>query len=636
MKKLFKLVLSLSLIVTMLFSMNCIYATSDILNEVTDNNYQYFTYDALKDGYQSSRSDILTPSYYIFAGSKDLLTANQLIEELDMIDTVREWGSSIFVINPINENEYGQEDLNYFNNLIKSAPIKNIKIIGIDEGATFVNNYISQKCNYIAGMLIINGKIDSNLANNSAVPVYLSNSSETAINYYKNANQVNDKNDYSDYSLHFSTNAKLQAVAVAKNDESLSTSFSNAWKSIFSQNYRYHNSIGEFYNLPILNDQIDILELQYDLVQTPIFDELNIQYNEMVHQSVSNMPDNNYAWFEYIPKDVLNNEDNSVPLVVSIHGNQNDPRLQGDTTGWVELAAKEKFMVISPEYQTPEENSYFTLNPNIYGSVSGLGANGIINLIKDIQVKYPQIDPSRIYVTGLSQGGAMTSLLGIQNSDIFAGAASVSGVNVFNQQISELTADYTGNEMPYLYLCGDHDWFQMIPVDGSSQLGISANLGLEMWQEGSATDIYPALQAYQKINNLNVTAKNMNLNPYFGISLENQHWTKLGSKDMLEGQLSNDKGVIMQLAAIKDLAHWNYKPEAQYIWNFFKNYQRDINTGKLIYLNNSQSTKPDTETFEPAKPVTSIKTGDNLNYQASMIAAGLALLIIIKNKKIFN
>lgn len=53
---------------------------------------------------------------------------------------------------------------------------------------------------------------------------------------------------------------------------------------------------------------------------------------------------------------------------------------------------------------------------------------------------------------------------------------------------------------------------------------------------------------------------------------------------MYTGTLSNKNGVVMELAAIKDLAHWNYKPEAEYIWRFFKSYRRDIETGNLIFI----------------------------------------------------
>lgn len=490
----------------------------------------------------------------------------------------------------------------------------------------------------------------------SSVPVYLSNSTKTTINFYKKANQVQNESDNENYVLHTNNTDSLKSVAVSKNNESKAEAFSNAWDSVFSKNYRYHNLEGEFYNLPILNESKDILTLEYELVEVPIFEDLNIQYNEMIHQSVSNMDGNDYAWFEYIPKQTLNSKEQSVPLVITIHGNQNDPRLQGDTIGWPELAAKENFIVISPEYQTAKENGYFTQpqNTNVYGTVDGLGEEGIMNLIKDLQVKYPQIDPTRIYVTGLSQGGAMTSLLGILYSDVFAAAASVSGVNVYGQKINQIVSEESVNETAYLYICGDHDWFQMIPVDGSCELAISSKIGLNIWEEGTATDIFPALQAYQKINNLKVSSKDMELNPYYGIELENQKWTKLGSKDMLEGQLSNDKGVVMQLAAVKDLAHWNYKPEAKYIWDFFTNYQRDIETGDLIYVNEEETpVKPEPkppveeekvegETIEKekiqpesAKAKGTIQTDDQNSMFPFLILGMSSILIFIITKNLF-
>ena len=83
----------------------------------------------------------------------------------------------------------------------------------------------------------------------------------------------------------------------------------------------------------------------------------------------------------------------------------------------------------------------------------------------------------------------------------------------------------------------------------------------------------------------------MSLNEYYGIRLDNEQWIKLGVKDTLEGTLSNENGVIMKFAAIKDQAHWNYKPEAQYMWNFFKNYQRDIQTGELIRVDKNNNDK---------------------------------------------
>ena len=51
----------------------------------------------------------------------------------------------------------------------------------------------------------------------------------------------------------------------------------------------------------------------------------------------------------------------------------------------------------------------------------------------------------------------------------------------YSEAITELTNDYKGHETPLLYICGDHDFFQMIPVDGSSQYGTSQLYGFSIW-----------------------------------------------------------------------------------------------------------------------------------------------------------
>ena len=85
----------------------------------------------------------------------------------------------------------------------------------------------------------------------------------------------------------------------------------------------------------------------YLLINIPNFKELKINYNPHYNESLNG--EGQYTWFEYIPQSTLKMENGSVPLVVSLHGNGNDARLQGETTGWPELAAKENFMVVAPE-----------------------------------------------------------------------------------------------------------------------------------------------------------------------------------------------------------------------------------------------------------------------------------------------
>ena len=531
----------------------------------TDTNYYY--YNAYEDGFTPTRADVVIPTYYIFAGSKTQEEANKIVEELNMINNLEQWGAQVYVVNPLNEEGYGNDDKEAFIDLV-GIGVKNVKVIGIDEGSTFVNNYISQSCYFVAGMMLYGGEINENLEKNDVVPAYLSNSNENVQAFYKHINEATEEENSDKYTIYRNKDNSLQAVAVSSKEEDLSEAFNNAWESIFSQNYRQHNDISEFYNLSA-RDVTD----SYDLIEIPIFEDLDISYNQMIDESVTGMS-GKYTWFEYVPNSINESENESVPLIVNLHGNQNDPRLQGDSTGWPELAAKENFIMVAPEWQDKEVNFF---------GCDGLGEEGVMNLIKDLKVKYPQIDSSRIYLTGLSIGGAESFLLGAKYSDVFAAVGIVAGVNVFAEEVTEISENYTGGEVPLLYICGDHDFFQMIPVDGSSQYGTQYLYGDQVWDEDENTHIFSSLQAYQKINGLEVTEMDMSKNEYYGIGLDNQQWTKLGDKDMYTGTLSNENGVVMELAAVKDLAHWNYKPEAEYIWNFFKNYERNIENGELIF-----------------------------------------------------
>lgn len=531
----------------------------------TDTNYYY--YNAYEDGFTPTRADVVIPTYYIFAGSKTQEEANKIVEELNMINNLEQWGAQVYVVNPLNEEGYGNDDKEAFIDLV-GIGVKNVKVIGIDEGSTFVNNYISQSCYFVAGMMLYGGEINENLEKNDVVPAYLSNSNENVQAFYKHINEATEEENSDKYTIYRNKDNSLQAVAVSSKEEDLSEAFNNAWESIFSQNYRQHNDISEFYNLSA-RDVTD----SYDLIEIPIFEDLDISYNQMIDESVTGMS-GKYTWFEYVPNSINESENESVPLIVNLHGNQNDPRLQGDSTGWPELAAKENFIMVAPEWQDKEVNFF---------GCDGLGEEGVMNLIKDLKVKYPQIDPSRIYLTGLSIGGAESFLLGAKYSDVFAAVGIVAGVNVFAEEVTEISENYTGGEVPLLYICGDHDFFQMIPVDGSSQYGTQYLYGDQVWDEDENTHIFSSLQAYQKINGLEVTEMDMSKNEYYGIGLDNQQWTQLGDKDMYTGTLSNENGVVMELAAVNDLAHWNYKPEAEYIWNFFKNYERNIENGELIF-----------------------------------------------------
>ena len=537
------------------------------VSEAAANTY---VYDAAADGFESIYSNVLTPQYYVFAGMKTEEEAEALIQDLDMMDNIQKWASAIQVITPLDGKAYTEKDKDAFIGSIVAA--SNVKVIGIDEGADFVNKYLAPNSYFIAGIMTYNGTMEEGTELGAPVPAYLSNADDAAVEYYVKANEAKEVED----GVYVNADNELQKVVV-KEDEDLASAFDNAWDTVFSKNYRQDNEDTEFYmTAAAVNTK------PYGLIGIADMDALNMEYNPHISEEVEGL-EGKYTWFEYLPKDALEAEDGTVPLVISLHGNGNDARLQGDTSGWVELAAKEGFMVMAPEWQEEvlATNPGDKPGPNFF-NCDGLYDDKLITWLEAMEKKYPQIDTSRIFVTGLSAGGSKSALYGVRYSKIFAGAASVSAPGVDREELAQLAKDYDGGKTPWLYVAGDHDFFGVIPVDGSSTNSFQVEEGVYMQNIDPNTQIFPFIQSYQKINGFEVSDNyDMSLNPYFGVKLEDEKTIQLGEKEALEGVLSDENGVLVKLTAIKDQAHWNYKPEAEYIWNFWKGYSRNTETGAL-------------------------------------------------------
>lgn len=206
--------------------------TLTMVQSETVEHYNYYVYDAMKDGFSSIRSDVFLPKYYVFAGSKTEEEANELVAELDMLSNVREWAGQIYVINPINGETYGKDDTEAFIDLVGGA-INNVKVIGIDGGATFVNNSVSQSCYFVAGMMVYGGEMQEGLIPTDVVPVYISNADSAVANSYKEATKATVESNKDGYTLYTNEEKPFQAVAIAEKKETLAEAFHHAWNGIF-------------------------------------------------------------------------------------------------------------------------------------------------------------------------------------------------------------------------------------------------------------------------------------------------------------------------------------------------------------------------------------------------------------------
>ena len=136
----------------------------------------------------------------------------------------------------------------------------------------------------------------------------------------------------------------------------------------------------------------------------------------------------NLRMWTYIPEGLKPN----APLVVALHGCSQSAADYDDETGWVHHADRLGFALLLPE-QKP--GFWFGNHPlgcfNWYyrGDQQRDGGEvlSIIQMI-DTMILTHGSDPSRVYVTGLSAGGAMTATLLATYPERFAGGAIVAGI----------------------------------------------------------------------------------------------------------------------------------------------------------------------------------------------------------------
>jgi poly(hydroxyalkanoate) depolymerase family esterase len=130
-------------------------------------------------------------------------------------------------------------------------------------------------------------------------------------------------------------------------------------------------------------------------------------------------------YFLYIPQTVSRRD--RLPLLVMLHGCSQDAHTFAAGTRMNELAERQRFIVLYPQ-QSVQANPLRCWNWFAPGTRHGGGeAGAIAALARDVIRLYP-IDHSRVYVVGLSAGGALTAVLALCFGAQFAACAIVAGL----------------------------------------------------------------------------------------------------------------------------------------------------------------------------------------------------------------
>ncbi len=116
------------------------------------------------------------------------------------------------------------------------------------------------------------------------------------------------------------------------------------------------------------------------------------------------------------------------PLVVVLHGCTQNAAVYDHGSGWSKLADRHRFILLFPEQRRANNPmlcfNWFSGND----TQRGMGEAASIRAMVEALAARHDVDRQRIFVTGLSAGGAMAAAMLATYPDLFAGGAIIAGV----------------------------------------------------------------------------------------------------------------------------------------------------------------------------------------------------------------
>ena len=258
----------------------------------------------------------------------------------------------------------------------------------------------------------------------------------------------------------------------------------------------------------------------------------------------------------YIP--AMYNGNTPVPLVLNLHGYTSSATEQEFYGNFRPIADTANFLIVHPNGTIDGLGNRFW---NTFGTGSPVDdVEFLSNLIDSLRTKY-NIDPNRIYSTGMSNGGFMSYSLACELSNKIAAIASVTGSMI----TVNLNACNPQRPVPVMEIHGTAD--NTVPYNGAALQGfVPIPTLVDAWVEKNGCNPTPIFTPVPNINTTDgCTAEHYRYTGGINGSTV-EHYKVIGGGHTWPGQLF-PIGVTNQ--------DFNASQE---IWRFFSQYRLDVLT----------------------------------------------------------
>jgi phospholipase/carboxylesterase len=194
------------------------------------------------------------------------------------------------------------------------------------------------------------------------------------------------------------------------------------------------------YQLYELRERLPIVAAHFLLAgaKAPVLTEANGATTGFIQRS-RNQDRSDYTL--YIPENY--SQDRPLPLIVALHGGYGQGYEYVWT--WLRVARSRGYAALAPK----------SLGDTWDMSAASSDTQSVIRMLGEVSDEYA-IDPARIYLTGLSDGGIFTYILGLEQCQLFRGLAPIAGA--LHPVVDPMLRQGRGKDTPLFVVHGAHDF----------------------------------------------------------------------------------------------------------------------------------------------------------------------------------